>query len=553
MKLELHPDGVHVITSHGDESIQWNAQALLRKSSEKIGTYGSDEREMFKEINDYWESLSQDQQAEFFNHYKKINRTFETVWDVDDLTATLQSQIANMLAPFDDVRPEGDPHWQPPGNLRKIGHWLEFYGRIIYPEGLDETFIEGVDHNKTRNRTYDKRDYTNLLILSAAFRPIFPIWSFYIHRIKDEVNNNFKELKALKLLSKSAVYHSPAMEKLRIYLGEIGSTDQSRKKAIFSGLSSLDLSEWLMGLAVVRRLSTAILSTPVGTPSVIAWVHNYISQRISRDGGFSIGEIRDKKPERERADSEQKLSVLEQFKIKEENPAGDTVFLSYVLRQQRDLLRSLEPDCPWTLVREANESLRALNLAQLHDGQILLLKNVLNNSVPHQGITSQIKKDILSGMAVAQAILIHRGYLELAALMTAVAIPRDEGYIVTSMETRTRIPRDMFQELDRFFPHPRRTGGRNRNSRQNNPASANIDFLTEKLSEHAWRLTLPNSYVEKLTGSAGERHYTVPQNIKTILAKFTIDNCYRMKALVEAATGQALPEPPSPVDYSVLN
>lgn len=541
MKLELSKTGDGtIITSHDGREFQWNSGGLLRKSTERPSLLDREEDsangDILTEINQYWATLSKETQDKIFNVYERIHHTFESVWSIKPLTAALQEQIVELLSYH---------------QLEPIGHWVKFYSNVLYPDGLDEVFVEGADYSKTRNRTYTKEDYHNLVVMAIALRPVLPVWGLFIHRIKDEAANVFKEMKAFKLLTQAPIYSSPTMEKLRIYLSDIGISEQSRTKAVFSGLSSSDLPVWLCGMGVVRRLSLAKLSFTQGAPSIMAYIHNYIHQRISRDGGFSTGEIRDKKPERERADSDQKLSVLEQFKIKEPNPAGDTQFIGFNLSRQSDLLQMVEPNCPWSLVEQANQSIAPLSSSQIHVCQIDIMKNVLNVCISHQGITPQLKVDILSGMAVAQAVLIYRGHVELAALMTAAAVKKDASYLMTAIESRARIPREMFAELERYYPYMRRNNGRNRNSRQNNPAAIAIDSLAEKFSEHAWRLTLPNEYVVKLTGSASERYYTVPQNIRIHLAKFALEQCQYLKAAAEKALGRELPEPTYRADQSL--
>lgn len=512
MKLELSNTKTEVILRHGDAHLTWNVASLSKKQKSRADPETEiEDPNIFAEINGYWATLAPETQNTIFGVYERIQDVFSKFWELDTLTYGLYPLVQELMALH---------------NLDHINHWVKFYSGIVYPLDLKEEFVDSHDTGQTRSRTYLKSDYQWLVTMSIALRPMMPVWGLFISRTKKETGTQFKEYRAARLLSRSEIFRSIPMEKLRTYLSETVSGDKARIGAVYNGLSTTDLPEWMLGLTLVRRLSIASLSGHSGQPSIIAYIHNYINHRVGRDGGFGGDVIRKKIPDRERQDSEQNLSTIENYKIKKENPAGDAISISHCLRGQKELMCRLAPDADSKLLTLSNQSVRGLIDQEIREAQILLMKNVIQPLIPHEGIAEQIKEDVLSSLAVAQAVLWHRGYKELAGLMTATVAPDREEFEVSMIESRARIPKELLDTLNKLFPFARRAA-RQKTARQSNVAANNIDLLTEMFSEHAWRLTLPEEWVVQLTGDKNDRRYLVPHNMKILLAEFTVDNVKR--------------------------
>ena len=136
-----------------------------------------------------------------------------------------------------------------------ISRWVKIYGNVHVPDGVLEEVSTLETSKSIIARTYVKRDYTELVILAIALRPLIPIWDEYIDRIKDWVGSNYKEVAAMKLLHNSCIAECPPMTRLMTYIQGSIDPDAEDLSGILSGLGSMEKPEWLLSMVVVIRLS----------------------------------------------------------------------------------------------------------------------------------------------------------------------------------------------------------------------------------------------------------------------------------------------------------
>lgn len=540
MKLILDSEKLEAIVEHNGQEIPWQISALSKKQANRSTSNSIENPYLFDEINAYWATLPAFVQDAIFSCYRRIEEAFVDNWTIDSLSAALYPLVAELidLHPIEHLRDEsgkkyividGKKHFV---DFSSVLEWVKLFSRINTNRAdVDEVFVENNSDGKTANLTYARPDYQVLVAMAVGCaRVMMPIWGMFIKRTKNDAGNSFKEYRAVYLLSASRIWQSPGMNKLRIYLSTTTASDRIRTAAILSGVSTSSLPDWLLGLTLVRRLATAPLSGGVDQPSLIAYIHNYIGHRVNRDTGFDAGITRDKKPEASSQDSEQKLSHLETYKIKQENPADDAVSMGVYIRRYERMYRKLDPSAPIELFREALTATQQLRNESPRTPQIQIMQMMIYNAVSHEGISEQTKEDIIPTMAVALALLWHRGYYEIAGLMSGIAIRDEDEMNITMIDSRARLTQENLNELIRLYPYTRPTTSKQRIvPRQTNLGCQGIDTLADQFGKNPWHLTLPPSWVEKLTGNRNERYYTTPREIINLLAKLVIDNVNRSK------------------------
>ena len=227
MELINKEDGFsqsEVFLKHNGEELYWSLKFIDRTSVAKD--------QMFNEINAYWNSRPVAEQDEIFNVYKEIRNAFDQMHaDQTILTNILKPLVAKLL----DLHP-----------MESIQHWVDFKSNIIIPNDISECYFEEENPSCTRERTYIRSDYKQLVLLAVILRTMLPIWGEYINQTQKETGTTWKEYYAFQLLSQSHLFngfytndYSQPVERLRMYINGILGTEKNIPTVIFGGISSV--------------------------------------------------------------------------------------------------------------------------------------------------------------------------------------------------------------------------------------------------------------------------------------------------------------------------
>lgn len=487
---------------HNGESIEWNL-ALFDKTK---FSEGHDISNLFDQINGYWSYLPMSEQSNIFELYKDVKNAFENIWSFEELTNELYTLVARLMNAHD---------------LNALHHWIVFYSDTMWPVDLKETYIDSYENPGTRERTYLKEEYKWLVTLAVALRVMVPIWGEFINKTRSDINTTYKEFYACRLLCKADINTSEPMERLRLYVERSIPNEKSKASAILGGISSEDFPTWILSLVLVRKLCIGDVRGTNPNSSLIAFVYKFISQKVKSLENSFIGLVKEKITiEGQGADSENNLSKLEGYKAKEAIPAGDVAIVSHYLKDATFLAKHSCPDIDLNILNESLESVLNIKNLVITEPQATLIRWVLKKAVPTQSILYAHKHLCINTMAVTQAILWHKGYYDLAGLVTAV---EHNGDLIGGSESRARVLQSQIEILDKLFPYTRKPLGKRKVTSKKNSAIEAIDKVEELFSAYSWRLTAPASLVEKITGNKAMRSFPVPHGIKVTLANLIID------------------------------
>lgn len=488
-----------IYTEHKGQKIEWNASEYEKGNNKTAET-------VFRHINEFFASLPEEKQDGIWNCYVDIKETFDSVFDAKRLHSFLTETITKLYTYL---------------SLEEISLWINFKSDIMIPLSIKDQY----DITDPIDRTYVKKDYSDLILLSLALRPIVPVWSEYNSRVKSLIGNHFKEYQSLALLMNTELFHHTSMEKLRTYVEANSAVitdtagDGNSIAAIIGGLGTTELPDWLLALSVVRRVAIADLDANSETGTIIANVYKYVSNSIkSLDKRFK-GTIKNK--ETSKGDDEDNASVIEGYKVKQEQSDGDLVTLSVFTDRIEDITQRLQPDLDPIMLNDCLHSIQQLAELDVHQHQITLTQWVIHPIIPARGVPYLNKQALLKVMAISQAVLWHRGFNDLAKLITARPVEFDEDIILGGFEARSLIPKELMDELIRLYPFFPKLQNKQQGDRKSNPASKAIDIITKDLVREQWMLTGPQSL------TLGEKRLITPADIKAQLAKFIIDRIKR--------------------------
>lgn len=521
-----------IVLVHNEKQIVWNMKSTNQLGKEPAE--GTELYDIFAEINAYWRTFQPATLDEVFRIYDRIHDTINRSPDVGAMTQAVRPLVAELF----EYHPQED-----------IDYWVRMKSGLLVPPEIPREYDNS--KNWPVERTYLEADYRKLVPLAISMRLMAPIWGEFMYRIDTEMSNNFKEYQAFHLLALSNVYECEAMQRLEVFVTHTIPRDSAIDGAIYAGISREDFPRWMLAFTVVRRLYRGdVRGISNNTHTLITYLWSFINTKaMGLDGHF--GKLTSKYTDSGGGNEENNLSRLEGFKIKQDVAAGDVAivgnYITHSVQIVHDILAGREVLTPKTsLVRRLNEdpgfpqlvaeslaSTAALHKESLAQPQVTIAGWVLSDFVPIRSIPYlRNKSDLISMIAFAQAYLWSRGHRELAALVSGVS--KNVAITDTTIgDNKTRMTREQLERLSEVYPYLRRSRGKQKQSRSTNQTLSTIDTVTEALSERNWMLTLPTSWVSQLrSGSARDRRYDVPTNIRGLLADLVTDLDQRKRVIV---------------------
>lgn len=513
LKLLKEIDKTYVLVRHGNETLTWVASAFNQNNF-------SDEFDLFFQMNLVFERMPQQKQLAIFGVYKDMRKLFEECYDRDELTNTLYGHLKTL---YDLV------------TLEEIEQWITLHAvgleARVPVEELSNTFevkvTNEIRESYSREQTYLRSDYMKLMALALGLRLMIPVWSEYILRTKVEAGTEYKEFYAFRLLYRTNLMSSEAMVKFKEYVLRCIPQEKS-KASIVGGVSSEDFPEWVTAQTIIRCLCTRDVRGVMGGTTLVQYIYNNVRERVKRSENSFGGAIRDKPLGTDKSgDDEGRTSVIEAYKVREEIPGGEIAYLQWVLSDPMQVAYQLQPDIDLKLVKSALKTSKAgFSNNVCKEPQVTLLQYIIAPIATPRAIQHMPRSVVESLLAVAQAVLWHRGHHVLAGIVTAVE-SRDSDLMINSVGGGGRIPKELADEITLLYPFTKKATPRLKAPKSLNLAIAAIDSLVEELSEYSWILTIEDQYIQQITGTNTSRRYSLPRDIKTKIAEFVLEQAKR--------------------------
>ena len=491
------------VLSHKGKEITWNVSILSRAPN-------VEELDRFAELNGYWAFIPEERQDKIFNVYERVKDVIHTSKDESDAIYALQPLVKELFK----LNP-----------LEEISTWMAIYSGMRVPSNVYDSYEESADYRNSKQRTYTTSQYRDLVTLAVAYRVMTPIWGDYIGLTSNLIGTNFKELLALKLLNEADIFHSPPMNRLREYIA--AAIPPEPPKEIFNlGMSSEDFPEWILSRILILRLVVADLRGADVKKSLMPFLHSYIDGMVNPRNNNFANMIKDKKPEGNSSNEENNLSILESHRQREELSAGAISKMAVYTRKPLRMARVICPDIPEELVEQSLESTKALLMTPIRPVQLSLASWVLARALPPRAMLYFQNTDVVTCIGVAQALLLHRNHLELAGLVSAVAVlnQEDVGHM-RSVGSRGRIPPELLDEIHLLYPYSERPTGKIKegmDTREFNMVVLSIKEIDKNFSKNEWTLTLVPELVERLTKNRNNRSYSAPHETRIRLAQLIV-------------------------------
>ena len=532
-RVDLTKNSSSIIIRHGGQDISWDISFLdianrrSRQNDSATGDVGLRvDYNPYEVLNEYWRFLAKDKQDRIFDVYRRLKEVLNTIFQFEPLSAAMQPLVAELLSLH---------------NLKDVEYWVDFkslYSKtpVRMPVNDPNLLAEHDSSNSTKKPpegTYTMGDYHNLVVMSLAIRSMIPVWGDYIELVQNPnggVGTTLKEYEAYHLLRVSEIYNSAPMEKLRTYVRFLTRPDIPKPSAVYAGISSEEFPEWMLGLVIVRKLGTLDISGNDSTVSGMKTLFNYVGHKLKNHENSFRGTISEKIFEGTKVEGENNLSTLEGYRNPLDIAVGDTerypIYMGEDLYdgQLFDKAKRICPDIDPDFVKKMVDTIRKNHNSVPEHGQLQIIQIVMNVGktlkAEAHGYLGGV--EIVSAMAIAAACLWHRGHRDLAALVSAKLETGLNRPVKGGSEHRTRIPKELLEELNRLYPYARRLTSRTKQEDQENPAIVQINSIDKILKNRNWVLTLPKEWVVELHKGEYNRRYDLPADIKIKLANLAI-------------------------------
>lgn len=493
---------IKITITHGDEELYFG--------SDKLSSTEWSPDALYKEVNLYFESLSDEEADAVFEQYREASAALDYA-----IPAAYPTVLAGPIGKLADKYCSIE-------RMRKFIPTLN----IAIPNKIMETF-DAAAMRKHRDQTYLKYEYAGLMCLMATFKCIYPIWNLAMVSAKlgEKRKDIFLFLDIMKTIGKTDLFVSEEMERLFvfteiIYKDNIGNNEDT---GVLEGISSDQIVAYIFSSLVIDRLMSLPIDIGEHNTHVVARCYHKIQQDCKTlPQNFSSKVIR--REEVRSASEDSKINWLDIFTTKQKIPSSYYILNDKYLREIGELKYRLDASIPDDLIEECLRGFECLDQRSLpilggrHPVPVhqVMVMWVLSDIIQIRAIPHVSRKSMLNAMAVVQAFLIHHNLKPAAALLSIY--PTVQDCQIIHLED---VNKQLRSELARFCAYSVTGKHEGRLSeRLANPFIVSIETLVKQFSDYKWELVTTKSMANRL--GIGGKNQLIDPFVKDSLANMFI-------------------------------
>lgn len=494
--------------SHNDKFIDWNISSLGR-SVVKTET-------IFDQLNKFLSSLDKETKDIMFSIMDDIRQDFESTLPFSLMFNSVRNKTSAFLSYM---------------MFQDIVNFVNFSSDIIIPSSFKDSFVSDITKNITRDKTYTRKDYVELVSLVIVLKSIMPIFAHYMSIIEGEVGKQYKEDYVFSIIDKSIYQDIKPLTKLKTYIEAtlLNGSQLSTTHLIMQGITYEEYIDILLARTIIRKLIVSDLggSDSFGNLKVddnhnlITYTYKFMTQ-LKRDN--EKVNISDKKDITSGGSSESGLSILEEFRLQQNISIGDILSLEYFIRDIKELAKTIDPTL---LISELDEFLletKLLESEMIYEPQIRILQTLFKKYIPPMSLPHLNKQKILELIALGQTLL-WKNNIKILALLLSSTTKLSSVAVMSSTGSKTRIEPELVNELTKLFPFSYTLrNSKDKKPKVTNPVLEDIDVLAKQFSDHVW---YSGSKINKIREALQDPSYAdnrimIPSHIRNEIARLFI-------------------------------
>lgn len=453
---------------------------------------------LFQTINKYLSKLDDETNELMFNAIYEFYVMKSKNVDLNSLESVryIEDLVANIVKVF---------------NLARFKDWLNWNtDEINFPVNIKDEFVYDPDLSVTKEKTYTKREYQDLVANIHVIRMLLPILSEYYNSIQETVKYSF--FKTFLLLVKSDVYESEEMQKLRIYILEIQASLTTQGNSKFDGyvllksLSTDDVNEYILADIIFTKL---LFVDYVSAKSNIV---SFIFQTIKFKTNFSAPEseiIRSRTLTGDPKKEEQ--SYFEDYRKTSDVSLGTIVEVQHFLNDIDMIIRELKLE-EYFNYEQYNEELNysfKLSKTRFNKTQIFLLGWFLHKYINPRALFYIENKKVIELLTLANIVLWNSGNRFLATLLTS-SVNEDSNYVNSIL--KYSINKDDLAKIQPYYTFSI--------DKEKNVIENTILEVAKEINNYIWT---PNTTIEKrntYNNSQTTNNLIIPMNLVSQLCDY---------------------------------
>lgn len=479
-----------------EEKLLWNISGFDNSKIESVN-------DLYLEFNDYLKWLSKEKQQTLWVLYSEMHEAVTNIQNRQLMEVELVERINQM---YDIIR------------VDDAEKWLALHGEVSYPDGF---LTEHDADDRTPDGTYLRSDYRWLVALALVLRAMVVVWGSYLFIVRKIIGTDHKEYVAGRLIAHSALMDCKPMMRLERYINFRISRGIDDAPPVIEGLGTDEIPNWFLANVLIRRMAIGELNaTKEG--SLISNIFGFINPKL--EGMARVfGAVREKHAGPEEDGSDNGTSILEMFRAKQQLTTGDVATLNVYAENIHNLAAHIDPtiESNQSLLEDCYRHTICYKDMMLHRTQEILVQWIIHNPMSARAVPDLQRIPLLNTIAVSQALLIHWGLPDVAAVLIAGASYRTEDDLLNNV-VQNKIPADVVNEILRISPFycVKDVG----NPKKSNYALLAIHGLSKDIHALKWTLRYHPTIMENIPENridAGNV-YTLPCNLAEQLAKLTI-------------------------------
>jgi hypothetical protein len=463
---------------HKGLSVPFRTQTIVRERL--VRNAEAPNSAVFDFINWYWSQVPEAKQDKIFAVYQEMRKALDETAQGEFNDDTMRDLVTQMI----------DLH-----HYKDLKDWITQPGIIGWPDEkeLPRHYEQASSLKYPREKTFILDDYQNLLTFILQLRTIVPLWAEFGFHHKGTIAKVYGDMVRMRFLDNSHVLDSPGYIKLVEYSrAMIVTKSGASKSAVMHSLSTEEYPDWVLANVIFKKLTIQSFR-PVDSTDRSAFVVKHICSHIAEALNQSEREFSTptEKADLSANDSDENMrSRFETVQARAAMPNGDISFIRWYMSDLKRLAKALEPSIDVKMVNDFS-SMFSFNDFIPQQPQITLMQWVLAPIISPRCEDSLKLININQGIAVASAVLWHRGHKQIAALLSS----QSSGANISSTLVLSgvgRLPKTIYDRLSELFPHQLRARSTERSYKA---VSDSIQTLTQEFESFTWKPNLQEHYL----------------------------------------------------------
>lgn len=504
------------IAKHNGEELSFIITPMISKRNKEE----LDEKLQFILLNQYIKYKGKDFEDQLFELLKQANNNvmkllYENESDVDHKNPLPYHIVTPLLDFF---------------NLEDVFNYLKFEYKLQPPSILQDVFDEQIekDAKGSRVQTYLKDDYLQLaalaLIIKVAMMPVFN----YADIKSKEFNIIHREYILFHLFKKHPIFESEPMVKLlglvtKLIEQTTTTKDVESVRILEKQIPRGELPFYILSLVVIQKVSIATLIDDNADKNLVTKIYNYVNNKLKASGDVSKS-IRNKSNMKDQDDTGESESLVESYRTCEKFDKGTLIELGWavesidkVIMQMTDKQKAfIDPK----LVKEAEVFCKQFLYADIENIQIQILGIIFKSVIDPRAIDYIKIEGIVNLITVGFAYLWGLGAKTLALILISKVYQTDDDTMtINSTVNKTRLSKELKEELDFFYPYKRVVNA----DTSSNIIEEAIGDMSQDIYSKKWLPVCDSNYLVDAIGTDNPMQL-ISSDIKYMLAEFIIKN-----------------------------